>query len=113
MDDAVRVEQRPHALEGQVVATQRRAGVAADEGPDAQAGAAVAAALVEDEAHERLNASEVDSALVHHVAVVERHRARDLSHHLALPPRGLPERCPGRTLPRPNASTLPGPNASL
>src|SRR4051812_37043719 len=93
------VEQRPHALESQVVAAQRRAGVAADKGADAQAGATVAATLVEDEAHERLNAAEVDGTLVHHVAIVERNRPRDLSRHLALPPAR-----PARTPPGPNRS---------
>src|SRR5437763_3575350 len=116
MDDAVRVEQRPHALQGQVVAAQRRPGVAADEGADAHAGAAVAAALVEDEAHERLDAAEVDGALIHHVAVVERHRARDLSHHLALPPARPARTTPGPTgsrAERPPGRTGPGSDGSL
>ena len=72
MDDVVLLEQRARVLERQVVAAERGARIAADEGAGAEAGLAVPAALIEREAHEGLEAAQVHEAFFAKVPVVQR-----------------------------------------
>src|SRR5262249_40911032 len=58
--DVVGCHERGLALEREVEASERGAGVAGDEGPRAQAGPGVGPVPVEGEAHERLHAGEQD-----------------------------------------------------
>ena len=66
-----------HARQRQVVAAQRRAFVAGDERGRVQPGAAVAAHLVHGQAHQRLDAGEIDGALFLLVFGVELHIFKD------------------------------------
>jgi hypothetical protein len=72
VEDPVLLEERARLLERQVVAAERRAGVAADEGADAEPGAAIPAALIQRQAYEGLEAAQVYEAFFSEVAVVQR-----------------------------------------
>ena len=71
--DAMLVEQRLHAAERQVVASQRRAFVAGDECGGVQPGATIAAHLVHGQPHQRLDAGEIDGPLFGGIAIVKIH----------------------------------------
>jgi len=69
--------------EREVVAAERRAAVTRDEAGGVQAGARVAAPLLERQAHQRLDAGEKDRAALERVTILERDRAqrpRELLH---------------------------------
>ncbi len=89
MTDVVLVAERAVARQLLVEAAERRALVAGDEGAGVQAAAAIGAVLVEQQAHERLDAGEQDAALVELVAILERDLPR-----LAPGPVGPPETLP-------------------
>ena len=72
--DAVRLEARPGAPQLAVVGGQRRAAIAGDEAGRVQPRREVAAPLRQRQAHQRLDAGEVDAALVERVFVVQRDR---------------------------------------
>ena len=74
--DIVLVEEALSALQGDVVAAQRRTFVAGNEGTRSQAGSLVAAHLFDGEPHERLNAVDVDDTFFQCIFVVEGERSR-------------------------------------
>jgi hypothetical protein len=65
------LEQRPDALQGQVVAAERRARIAGDERAGAQPAAAIAAVLIERQPDQRLDPGEVHAALLEGVPIVQ------------------------------------------
>jgi hypothetical protein len=69
--DVVLGQDPARLAEGEVVAPEGRAGIAADERPDPEVRPAVAPALVDRQAHEGLHAGEVDRPLLPKIAVVE------------------------------------------
>jgi hypothetical protein len=74
------LEQCFGAPQRKIDAAERRAAVAGDEARGVQAGARIAPALLEEQAHQRLRAREVDDALIEEILVVE----VDGAHYMSL-----------------------------
>jgi hypothetical protein len=72
VDDVVRVEQRAGRLELLIVGAQRRAAIAGDVARRVPSGAPIAPLLLERQANERLDAGQINPALLEPVLVVER-----------------------------------------